>query len=214
MKRVVIVSIAWLSLAVIVSAFPAKAADKLVANAGPEDPRHGELRAFRQRVVKAINNNDVDSLLTHLSDDVVVTWQNAETSRGHKGVREYYDRMMHGPDPIVKTISSNPVPDQLTQLFGDTGLAHGKSDDHFVLTDGREFTIGTVWSAAVAKQDGDWKIASFHASTNMFDNPILWQAVRQTAMVSGLSALAIGAALGGLVTWLLRRGKAAPHAAS
>lgn len=184
------------------------------AAAAKEDPAHEELREFRKQVVKAIADNDIDSLLTHLTDNVVVTWQNAEISRGPEEVRKYYDRMMKGPNAIVKSLSSNPVPDQLTNLFGDTGVAHGGSDDHFVLTDGSEFTIHTVWSATVVKEDGGWKIASFHASTNMFDNAVLWLIVRKAAIWVGAASLVLGLVLGALFMWLTRRQRKPAHGAT
>ena len=50
------------------------------------------------------------------------------------------------------------------------------------------------------KKDGKWKVASFHASTDLFDNPVLHIAVRRTAMwtggIAGVAGLAIGCAVG------------------
>ena len=178
-----------------------------------EDPAHEELRAFRKQVVEAIGGNDIEKVLPYLTDNVVVTWQNGEVSRGPDEVRKYYDRMMKGPSPVVKSLSSNPVPDQLTNLFGDVGVAHGSSEDHFVLTDGQDFNLKTVWSATVVKQNGAWKIASFHASTNMFDNAVLWLIVRKIAIWVGVGAGLIGIVLGALIVGIAKRRKGAAHAA-
>jgi len=179
-----------------------------------EDPVHGELRAFREQVVKAVNAQDLDQLLTYLTDDVLVTWQNAEISRGPGEVREYFNRMLHGERPIVQSVSLNPIPDQLTKIIGESGMAHGTSNDRFVLTDGRDFTIHSVWSATVVKQDGAWKIASFHASADIFDNPIMWIAVRQTATWSAIAGVLGGLGMGLLIAWLLRRRSRGAHAAT
>src|SRR5205085_11953687 len=73
---------------------PAQEPDKSAA----ENPVHQELRAMRQGVVDAVNKNDVDRLLTYLDKDVVVTWMNAEVSKGPEGVRAYFDKMMKGPN--------------------------------------------------------------------------------------------------------------------
>lgn len=181
------------------------------SNTAAENPVHQELRAFRQQVVEAIASEDIEKLLPYLTDNVVVTWQNGEVSRGHDEVRKYYDRMMRGPSPVVKSLKSNPVPDQLTNLFGDVGVAHGSSNDHFVLTDGQDFDLKTIWSATVVKQDGVWKIASFHASTNMFDNAVLWLIVRKTAIWVGGGAGLIGIVLGVLLMKLVGRKKGAVH---
>jgi len=170
-----------------------------------EDPAHEELRELRKHLTDAINRNDLDALLQYLDDDVVVTWQNAEVSRKPAGVRAYYERMMHGPNRIVESIQIDPTVDELTHLYGDSGIAFGSSHDHFKLTDGMDFEVDTRWSAAVVKKNGKWLIASFHASTNMFDNPILRIAIRKvavwTALIAGVSGLLVGF-LGG---WVLKR---------
>jgi ketosteroid isomerase-like protein len=180
-----------------VDSFPAQE-----TKAPKEDPSHEELRELRKHLTDAINRNDLDALLQYLDDDVVVTWQNAEVSRKPAGVRAYYERMMHGPNRIVESIHIDPTVDELTHLYGDTGIAFGSSHDHFKLTDGMDFEVDTRWSAAVVKKNGKWLIASFHASTNMFDNPILRIAIRKvaiwTALVAGVSGLLVGF-LGGRV---------------
>ncbi|MBI2824411.1 MAG: nuclear transport factor 2 family protein [Planctomycetia bacterium] len=179
-----------------------------------EEAVHDELRAFRKEMTAAINANDLDKLLSLVTDDVVVTWQNGEVSRTPAGVRAYYDRMMKGDKRIVQSITTDPQPDDLTHLFGDVGISAGSSNDRFVLTDGRDFTIATRWSAAVVKQNGQWKLASFHASTNMFDNPILWIAVRQTGLWVGGGALLAGVVVGAALMLFFKRTRQTTHAKS
>lgn len=178
-----------------------------------EDPAHDELRALRKGLTDAVNHHDLDALLTFLDKDVVVTWQNAEVSVKPEGVRAYYDRMMKGPNRIVENFSIDPTVDELTHLYGDTGVAYGSSKDHFTLTDGKDFDMLTRWSATLVKKDGKWLVASFHASTNMFDNPLLYIAMRQTAYWVGGIAVLVGLALGFILARLLRKGSpAAPPA--
>jgi ketosteroid isomerase-like protein len=192
-------------LLTIVCAFAASARGQEGKVPTPEDPAHQELREFRNQVVDAINEHDVDRLLTYLADDVIVTWQNAEVSRTPAGVRAYYDKMMLGDDPIVAEMTTDPVPTELTHLYGDTGVSQGSSEDHFVLTDGREFTVNTLWTATLVRSNGAWKIAGFHASANMFDNPILWIAVRRTAIWTGVAAGLVGILVGALIVYALRK---------
>jgi ketosteroid isomerase-like protein len=174
-----------------------------------EDPAHEELRALRREVEDAVNKNDLDRLLTFLDEDVVVTWQNAEVSRKPAGVREYYERMMKGPNRRVESITIKPVVDDLTHLYGDTGVAYGSSEDHFKLTDGKDFKLTSRWSATVVKKNGKWLIANFHASTNMFDNPLMTYAIRQTLLWTAVVAVPVGLLLGLVVAWLWRRRKSA-----
>ena len=164
-----------------------------------EDPAHADLRALRAELVKAINGNHLDDMLALLDDDVVVTFMNAEVGRKPAGVRAYYDKMMNGPNKIVESITIEPTVDELTHLYGDTGVAFGSSKDHFKLTDGRDFVAETRWTGTLVKKDGKWKVASFHASANAFDNPILWIALKKVGMWVGIGAAVLGLVIGFLI---------------
>jgi uncharacterized protein (TIGR02246 family) len=171
----------------------------------PQDPAHEELRTLRREMVAAINQNDIDALLTHLDKDIVVTWMDGRVSRGPQGVREYLEQMTKGENRKVNSYKTEAEVDDLTHLYGDTGIATGHSRDAFVLTDGRDFVVNTRWTATLVKKDGSWKLASFHASTGMFDNPLLDLAVRQTALWTGGIAGVVGLVVGIVLTWSLRR---------
>jgi ketosteroid isomerase-like protein len=170
-----------------------------------EDTVHDELRALKKELTEAVNANNLDALVALLDDNVVVTWQNAEVSRGPDQVRAYYDRMMKGDKRIVESVHIEPVVDELAHLYGNTGVAFGSSKDHFKLTDGRDFVFESRWSGTMVKKEGKWKVASFHASTNTFDNPIIWIAVKRVGFWTGAIAGAAGLIIGLAATWLLRR---------
>jgi ketosteroid isomerase-like protein len=152
-----------------------------------------------------VNSNNLEALLALLDDDVVVTWENAEVSRGPQQVRAYYDRMMKGDQRIVESVTIDPTVDELTHLYGDTGVAFGSSKDHFKLTDGRDFVFDTRWTATAVKKNGKWKVASFHASTNTFDNPVLWIAVKRVGLWAGVIAGVLGLVVGFITSRLLRK---------
>ena len=164
-----------------------------------EDPAHAELRALRDGLLDAVNKKDVDALLRLLHPDVVVTWQNAEVSRKPAGVRAYLARMLEGPDRIVDDFSTSVAVDELTILHGgDTGISFGTSRDRFKLRSGRSFDLDSRWSATVVRHEGRWVVASFHASVNLFDNPLLATAQRM-AIGAAAGALILGVAIGYVV---------------
>jgi ketosteroid isomerase-like protein len=173
----------------------------------PEDPAHEDLRRLRREMVEAINKNDLDALLGHLDKDVVVTWMNGEVSRKPSEVRAYIERLTKGENRFVQSYTTEVEADELTHLYGDTGVASGSSKDRFVLTDGREFVVNSRWTATLVKKGGKWLVASFHGSTNMFDNPVLYIAVRRAATWAGGIAAVLGIAVGFGVAWWLRRRK-------
>jgi len=205
-------------MAVVLSALPALAQDGAPGSPTPgsldqpgvrdADASHDELRALRDGLVRAINARDMDTVLSYLHPDIVVTWQNAEVSRGHDGVREYYRRMLEGPARIVKNFEFAVEPEELTILHGDdTGIAFGNSTEKFELTRGLSFEHHGRWSATLVKENGRWQLASFHASTNLFDNPLLSLA-RKSRWLVGIGAFLVGALCGWLVLGRRRRSAA------
>jgi ketosteroid isomerase-like protein len=153
---------------------------------------HNELRALRDGLIDAMNKGDIDRELTFMHPNVVVTWHNAEVSRGRDGVRAYLTRMLSGPDRIVSSYSATVAIDELTILYGgSTGISFGSAIEHFKLNDGRTLDLPARWSATVVKDGDKWLIASLHASDNLFDNPLLAMAKR-TAYWAGGVALVVG----------------------
>jgi uncharacterized protein (TIGR02246 family) len=161
---------------------------------------HDELRALRDRLLNAVNKRDVNAMVACLTPSVVITWQNGEVVRGPDGLRAYYARMLTGPGHIVESFTTSVNVDELTVLYGDSaGVAFGSAEDHFNLRGGLDFTLHDRWTATVVKQDGQWRIAAVHISSNVFQNPIL-AAARRTLMwaaaLVGVVGLIVGLLLG------------------
>lgn len=176
------------------------------AQAPSDEATHDELRALRDGLLDAMSKGDVERELTYFHPDAVVTWHNAEVSRGRDGIRDYLKRMMEGPDKAVASFRADVKVDELTILHGgDTGVSFGSAVEHFELTSGRTFDLPARWSATLVKENGRWLIASLHASDNLFDNPLL-NLARRMAWLAGGIALVAGLALGFLLS---RRRRAA-----
>ena len=188
-SRLIAVALAWL--------FP-------FATYAQEDPAHIELRALRDGLLAGMNSGDIESQIKFLHPNVVVTWHNAEVSRGHDGVRKYLDRMLHGSTKVVEKFGAEVAVDELSILYGgDTAIAFGSAQEHFTLAGGKQFDFTGRWSATLVKEGGTWLIANLHTSDNIFDNPLLNTAKKSLAWVGG-GALLVGV-LGG---WLIgRRGR-------
>lgn len=175
----------------------------------PSDPRHDELRALRAAVVKAVNEQNIDALLPHLHPNVVIVWQNAEISRKHQGVRDYYQKTLGGPDSILKSFSVEPTVDELTIFYGDnTGISYGKAVSKFKFRDGDTFDLNGPWSATLVKTDGRWQIAEFHASAGLFDNPLL-EAAKNALYIGVAVAGGVGVLLGAMIVLIVKRRQAA-----
>lgn len=159
------------------------------------------INSLRTELVDSFNKGDLDRLLSHLSPDVVITWQNGEVCRGPEQVRAYYNKMMTGPDKVVASVKSDP---QVTDrhIHGDWAVSYGVMNDHFTLTDGSDIPMNSKFTATIARSGDAWKITSFHLSVNAFDNAILGVAIRKTAtwsiIIAGLLALVVGIVIGRL----------------
>jgi uncharacterized protein (TIGR02246 family) len=168
-----------------------------------EHPAHNELRALRADMEKAMNALDVDGLLRHVTDDVVFSTMNGDVVRGKQGIKDYFHKMMTGPEKRVASLKTHFEADDLTVLYGeDAGVAFGHSDDEYRLTDGSEFAVHPRWSAAMVRQNGKWKIANFHYSVNMFDNPVTNTVLQKTYWAVAAGAFA-GLLLGGGLGFVL-----------
>jgi ketosteroid isomerase-like protein len=155
------------------------------------------ITALREGLVSSFRKGDIDTLLTHLSPDVVVTWQNGEVCRGTEAVRAFHVKMMSGEKRIVKEIQSSP---EILgrQVYGDWAVSWGNLHDHFLLMDGSDLPFNSVFTATVAKRGDRWLVTAFHVSVSAFENPVLGTAVKKSALWSGIGAGVLGV-LGGLI---------------
>src|SRR4051794_7063247 len=157
---------------------------------------HNALRALRDGLMDAMNKGDLERQLTFLHTNAVVTWHNAEVSRGREGVRSYYDRLTQGPKKMVEEFSAEVKVDELTALHGEnTGIAFGSSMEHFKLTNGRKLDLAGRWTATLIRENDKWLIASLHVSTNIFDNVILRMVKNRMLMIAG-AMFFVGVAVG------------------
>lgn len=191
----------WVVLAGSLAGLTLTPATARQAKDAPEDPAHAELRKLRDGMIDAVNKDDRAKLMSLLHKNIVVTFMDGETVRGHDGVQKYFDAKLKGTPPVVQTYSVHPKVEELSIIYGgDTAISFGSSDDHFKLSRGLEFDVHNRWTATLVKEDGKWLLAAFHASTGIFDNPLL-SATQRFAYWAGGGAAIVGL----LVGWLIGR---------
>ncbi|HZN67114.1 MAG TPA: nuclear transport factor 2 family protein [Tepidisphaeraceae bacterium] len=170
---------------------------------------------LRAELVDAFNKGDMDRLLSHLDPDVVVTWQNAEVCRGPQAVRAFYERMMVGPDRVVRRISASPTVDDRHVYDGSWAVSWGNMHDEFELNDGSGFRFDSRFTATIARRGDAWKVVAFHASVNAFDNAILGIAAKKAGTWAGIGGAVVGLVVGAIIGLILgrRRRAGSPPAA-
>ncbi len=162
---------------------------------------HQSLRDLRDTMQAALNRHDLDALLANVADDVVFTTMNGDRVIGKDGIRQYFEKMLNGPEAIVQSVNAQFEVDALSHLYhDDTAIAFGHSNDAYVLSNGDAFTITPQWSATLIREGERWQIANFHYSVNLFDNPVL-EAQRKWLLGGG----AIAVLLAGLIGFALGR---------
>jgi ketosteroid isomerase-like protein len=182
---------------------PATAAPVAASPVNSPAALHDEIRKIRDEMLAAIGRGDFAAMLPHLHPNVVFTPMNNHVCRGPEEVRAYFDRMLKGPDSVLKSVRFDIKVDRLTDLYGDTGLAFGDSDAVYVMRNGMELPIRTRWTCAFVRHEGRFKIAAFQASPDAFDNPILTQKARLAAFKGGGIGLVAGILAGLLLGVLL-----------
>lgn len=156
---------------------------------------HNALRAMKAGVVAAANRRDYPRLLKYLHPNVVITWQDAKVCRGRAGVEAYLRWLTEGDQRLVEGFTINPTVDELTILYGDTGVAFGSSEDEFHLTRRFHFKQHSRWTATLVKFEGQWVVASLQASVDVFDNPML-SAAKRTGLLLGIGGVILGLLVG------------------
>ena len=181
----------------------------LNASGAEADPKlegsTNELRAVRDGFLDAVNHGDIERELTWLHTNVVVTWHNAEVSRGRDGVRAYHTRLTSGPQKLLEKFSAEINVDELVLHHDNTGIAFGSSLEHFQLVNGRSFDLKGRWTATLVRENDKWLIASLHLSTNVFDNVML-DFIKKRAFAAVSVVLIVGGAIG----WMIGRRRRTP----
>jgi uncharacterized protein (TIGR02246 family) len=172
-------------LAEAAAAPPAEAAGITYPQPAADSPVHDELRALAKTMEEALNQRDLDALLANVDDDLVFTAMNAEAGYGKDHVRDYFNKMLNGPDKVVENIKVDFVPDKLVTFYGpDVAVSAGNAESHYELTSGMKFDVTARWTGTLVRKNGHWLVASFHYSTNMFKNPVL-DAQRKFMLLAG-----------------------------
>jgi len=168
-------------------------AEEVAVTAGTTvEAQHEGLRKLQATMETALNSRDIDAILANVDEKVVFTTMNGDVARGRDAIREYFRKMMDGPDKVVESVTSDFIPDDLSILLDDhTAIATGKSDDHYILADGKKFAINGRWTAVLVRKEGRWLVSAFHYSANIFDNPILLLQRRMLLMYLGGGALVL-----------------------
>lgn len=169
-------------------------------NTDPREPDRAALRAILADIQAGINERNLDKILGHLCDDAVVTYQNAEVGSGKAQISAHFNAHFSGGNPIIRRYTICGEIAAPATFIGDVAVAHGTCHDEMELTSGRKFALDGKWSATILNQQGKWRVACLHFSTNVLDNAVL-NGVKRLVRLGAVG----GFMLGGLLVFLLSR---------
>ncbi|HTE15425.1 MAG TPA: nuclear transport factor 2 family protein [Burkholderiales bacterium] len=161
------------------------------------DPRESDRKQLLQifsEIVEGINEQNIDRMVAQMDENATVIWLNAEASRGHADIKAYYQRMVGTGDAILKKYNTKAKVAVPARFLGDIAVADGTMEDEFFPIRRGPFKLNSNWSVTCVKQDGKWKIAHLHLSTNVFNNELLDE-VKQMVWYAAGGGLLAGLAL-------------------
>lgn len=168
------------------------------STAAQDDPHAADRELFLQylaTVEAALNEGDIDKVKPLLRDDVVVTFVNAEVTRGVDAIGEYYDKVLSGSNALLSDYQTRAEVSAPARFFGNTAIADGTSIDTYTFPTGDTMEMDTKWNVTLVREDDVWKVAQLNFSVNPFDNPILG-AVQGQLVTFSVVALIIGLVIG------------------
>lgn len=159
---------------------------------------HAALRALRDKVAQAIDNQDIKTLASCFAKEFAFTAVNQTVVTNETQMQELFDRMFRGNDALVTTLKTEPKADILTRFVDtNTGICYGSSKDTYTMKSGKVVEMNVRWSATVVKENGEWKVAIAHVGTDFLNNPVLEGVEKFTKMIG------FGAGVGGLLVGLV-----------
>lgn len=168
------------------------------AQAADLDPHVADrtaLIAVFHEIEAGINAQDIERMIAQMAPDATVTWLNGEVSRGHDQIRDYYRRMVQGPERILNRYTTAAEIGAHARFFGDVAVADGRMRDRFIPVARAPFELDSRWTSTSARIDGQWKVVSLHLSANVFTNDLIEEA-KSAALKTGLGGILLGVLLG------------------
>ena len=166
---------------------------------------------LQQTLTDAFNKGETDRLTSHLSPDVIVTWQDAHVSRGPAQVSDYLTTTRTDPTRIYGRITVAPTLDPITRLDDTHLTATGDLNDSFSLADHSTVNLHSRFTATLARRaNGPWQLTTFQAAPNVFDNPILRGTAMKSVPLAGVGGAICGLVLGILLGILVGRRRPVP----
>jgi Domain of unknown function (DUF4440) len=177
----------------------------LLAQNASQAADHEALRKLKTDVITAINTRNVQSMDTLLHKPFMSTLITQDSFTDIERLKAYFDGLFTRSVLRINKITMEAEPDEQAQIYtGTFAVARGGTKEVYELGDGRTYTIPGRWTATTIKDNGQWKVLAVHTGVNFIDNPVM-TAVEKSTLYFGAGGVAVGAVIGFLLGFLIRR---------
>ena len=177
----------------------------LLAQPASDAADHEALRTLKTEVVNAINTRNVQSMDTLLHKPFMSTLISQDSFTDIPRLKAYFDDLFTRPVLRINKMTMEAEVDEPSWIYtGTFAVARGSTKEIYELGDGRTYTIPGRWTATMIKDNGQWKVLAAHTGVNFIDNPVM-TAVEKSTMYFGAGGVAVGAVIGFLLGFFIRR---------
>lgn len=170
-----------------------------IQNVSIDNNTDRQLAELRGGLLAAFKGRDIERMLTFVTPDVIVTWQNAEVSHGKEELKAFIEGMIVGPQSVVSEVDGDPLVEG-RKIYENQIISYGHMNDAFTLrATGQKLPFDSRFSALIVRENGRLLLSGLHLSVNAFNNPILSAQVgtfKMIAIGAGIAALLVGFLLG------------------
>ena len=180
------------------------------AQAPPSDEAdRAQLRQLLASLTKTINERRYDDVARFFHKEFTATLINQEVAETPEQISAYFRKWITGKNALIRKLTVAPVVEGSTRIYdGRFAVAHGRDKETYELSTGQTYDMVTRWTASLIKDNGQWKITSFHAGVNFLDNPVLAAAGKSSIYLAAAGGIAgLFAGWLGMYLWCGRRRK-------
>jgi len=166
---------------------------------------HAALRELASSITKAINEKDLDKLVSYLATPFVYTASDQTAIISREKFETFYDDLFTVPEAPLKDLHVSVQASSETAFLSDTvGTCHGTAVENYTLTNGDKVSLDARWTATVVKEGDVWKLAAVHVGVNFLENAVLDAVKDRLPRLSIISAIA-GLVIGLVIGWSLKK---------
>ncbi len=177
---------------------------------GGQPADHAALRKLKSDVVDAINTRNLANMDKLLHKPFLATTITQDSFDDAAKLKGWFEGLFTRPLLRLDRMRIEAEADEAAQIYtGTFAVARGSTKERYELADGRGFDMAGRWTAAAIKENGAWTVLAVHAGTNFLDNPVI-NAIERHSMTFAAAGAGVGAIVGFLLGFFVRRRRAVP----